>query len=69
MNIEIKVVGDLYEHRNEVYQFVFAQQVYQAAEKVKGMIRDRRKYSTHLTEIEDEFLEEIQEMLYFEFLE
>ena len=69
MDIEVKVVGNIYEDRQELYRFMFAQEVYAKMEEARNKIRTRRKHCEGVTDKEDDFLEELQEILYFELME
>lgn len=69
MEFEIKVKGDLYEDRHEMLIIAHANDLWSLVNKVKDKIRTRHKYCEDVTDKEYDFLEELQEILYMEWME
>ena len=69
MEIEINVKGDSYEDNDELQIFMRSKEIYSKLSGVRELIRRRRKHCEDVTDKEDDFLEEIQLILFVEGLD
>ena len=63
MEMEIKIHGDIHEDQDMIQVFVNARQLYIAICEAKELIRSRLKYEEDISNDEEQFLEQIRDIL------